>query len=589
MKPREKLLAAGLGIAFVLWMSWGLIYGVVFGPIVERSERLADLTKTVEQKEDEALLIARARKQLTDWKARSLPPDRGAATSRRPDALDAQRLYQAWITDLAQLSGMSDVVVKPGSQRRLVKAGRGTQAANVYLTVPVTVVAEARFGQLATFLDHFQRVDLLHRLNKLKVTCRESEGDPLLSITLEAEGLALVDVPWRRTLFPETALAQPVGDEAGQITVAASEGFPKTTPFRVRVNNEYLTVTAVNGKTWTVARGAERTHAAKHVSGSTVELCPIKPDVPSLDKEAFREVLASNIFVQPPPPKEYQLKLGPLGEQFLTRGQKLNYAVPATGYDPTAGEPDFRLLSEAPPGLELDRGSGKLTWTPAADQPVGKFPLKIEVRHPNAPDGKVAGEVTVVFREPNTPPKLVPPGPQVAYRGQPWKLTLNVADQESPPEKLTVKLGDNPPEGFTLDAAKKELNWTPGTAIAPGDFTVNVTITDDGVPPQSVTVPVTVKVELDTAAFTFLTGVIVEDGVPRAMLYDRAQNKTTYLRRGDAVKVADFAGTVSEIGKDFVLLERGEELQRLRLGSNLRELQPDATAAKPAAAEPAKS
>uniref|UniRef100_A0A7C2PGK1 Cadherin repeat domain-containing protein n=1 Tax=Schlesneria paludicola TaxID=360056 RepID=A0A7C2PGK1_9PLAN len=589
MNRREKLLAAGLGAVFLLMMGGGPLYNAVFGPITERSDRLAELTTAVEQKQDQALLIARARKQLRDWQALSLPPDRGAATSRRPDALDAQRLYQAWITDLAQLSGMTDVVVKPGAQRRLIKAGRGTQAANVYLTVPVTVVAEARFGPLATFLDHFQRVNLLHRINKLKVTSRESQGDPLLTITLEAEGLALVDVPWRRTLFPETALTKDLGDEATQLVVAKAEGFPKKTPFRVRIGLEYLTVTAVQDHTWTVTRAVERTHAARHAAGDAVELCPINPAVPSLDKEAFREVLMSNLFIEPPPPKEYKLQLGPIAEQVVTRGQKLSYALPASGYDPTAGEPDFRLITPAPPGLELDRGTGKLTWTPAAEQPAGTFPLQFEIKHPSAPDGKLTGEVTVVLREPNTPPVIERVAQQTAYRGQPWTLRLKITDPETPAEKLSVKLGDNPPEGVSIDPATKELKWTPGAAINPGDFVVNVVVTDDGTPPQSVTTPIAVKVELDAAAFTFLTGVIIEDGVPRALLYDRSQDKTLLIRRGDELKVADVVGTVTEIGKDYLLIQRGEQPQRLKLGNNLRELLPESTAAKPLADDATKS
>ncbi|HUQ71820.1 MAG TPA: putative Ig domain-containing protein [Planctomycetaceae bacterium] len=589
MNRREQILAVSCGAAVALWFGGGMVYNAVFGPITERSKQVASLTKTVSEKTDEAIAIAKARKQLREWQAVSLPPDRGAKTSKSPSALDAQRLYQAWITDLAQLSGLSDIVVKPGIRSRVVNSGgRSGRGPNVYLTVPVSFEAEARFTQLTTFLDHFQRVDLLHRINKLKVTSRESEGDPLLKITLEAEGLALIDVPWRRTLFPETTLEKPLDEDATECVIATGESFPKKTPFRVRIGSEYLTVTEANGVHWTVTREVERTHGGRHAAGSTVELCPIKPGVPSLDKTAFRDVLASNVFIQAPPPKEYKLKLGPIAEQVVIRGQKLSFAIPATGYDPTAGEPDFRLTTPGPPGLELDRGTGKLVWNPDSKQPVGKFPLKFEIKHPSAPDGKVTGDVTVVFREPNSPPVVEKLASQTVYRGQPWKLKLKVTDPETAPEKLQVKLGDNPPEGVTVNPATKEVTWTPAPTFNLGDYTVNVVVTDDGLPPQTVTTAIPVKVEDDAASFTFLVGIISRDGVQEGWLYDRSQDKKTIVKMGDEVKVADVSGQVTEIGKDYLLLKQGETQHRLDLGTNLRQMLAATTAAKPATEAPAK-
>jgi len=57
------------------------------------------------------------------------------------------------------------------------------------------------------------------------------------------------------------------------ITVSTNAGFPTdATPFRVRVEGEILTVTAVAGTTWTVVRGAEDTPAAPHAQDTAVAL-----------------------------------------------------------------------------------------------------------------------------------------------------------------------------------------------------------------------------------------------------------------------------------------------------------------------------
>ena len=51
------------------------------------------------------------------------------------------------------------------------------------------------------------------------------------------------------------------------ITVASAAGFPTGSgPFNILVDSEVMTVTAVNGKTWTVTRGVNGTTAAPHAA-----------------------------------------------------------------------------------------------------------------------------------------------------------------------------------------------------------------------------------------------------------------------------------------------------------------------------------
>jgi hypothetical protein len=55
------------------------------------------------------------------------------------------------------------------------------------------------------------------------------------------------------------------------VTVSSATGFP-TTPFLIRVDDEFMQVTAGFGTTtWTVTRGASNSVAATHVTGQTVE------------------------------------------------------------------------------------------------------------------------------------------------------------------------------------------------------------------------------------------------------------------------------------------------------------------------------
>jgi hypothetical protein len=401
-----------------------------------------------------------------------------------------------------------------------------------------------------------------------------------MKVLIDAEAMAIADVPPRRTLFTETTLARPLSASDTQLQVASSADFPKKPPFRIRIGGEYLTVTATNGNDWTVARAAERTHAGEHRAGERVEFAPLNPAFPSLDAEQFREVLKANPFIKPPPPRKYEVKVGPLAEQVFERGRSLEFTIPVSDYDPTLGTPEFAITSGAPPGMQLDRNTGKVSWKPAADQSTGRFPLKLEVRHPSAPDGRREGSVTVVFREPNTRPTLKTPDPPVAYIGRAWKLKLDLHDAETPREKLAVKLGDGAPEGLTVDAAAGELHWTPPETLAPGEFHVQVTVSDDGTPTQSNSVTLTLQLEDDAALFTRLVGIVNVNDDPVAVFYNQLKNQSLRVRVGDALHVSDISGTVAEIHPKAVVLRQDDKLVRLELSRHLRELTP-ALAADP--------
>lgn len=54
------------------------------------------------------------------------------------------------------------------------------------------------------------------------------------------------------------------------ISVTSAAGFPESGNFRILIDDEILLVTAVDGTTWTVTRGAESTAGTTHLSGAAV-------------------------------------------------------------------------------------------------------------------------------------------------------------------------------------------------------------------------------------------------------------------------------------------------------------------------------
>lgn len=575
MPSRERLLLIGLIAAVVIWQGVGLVGSWILGPIQLRQEEVDQLQTRVSGKEDQLLALLKTGKQLKDWQGMSLPPDPPSANKKAvAGAVLAQRLYQEWVLDLANICGFEELSVKPGATR-----SKGA----VYVSVFVLVEAEARHEQLCRFLELIERTALLQRVARLKVESRESEGDPVFKVSIDVEGLALLNAPQRKTLFPRGELAQALGDDGRTLQVSEAAGFPKEAGFLVRIGTELLKVTAIDGATWTVERGQEGSSSAAHQEGLVVELQPRRTDRPARSEDEWKRLIAASVFVKPAPPVEYRLKIAPPGEKIAVRGKTLEFTLSATGFNVTQGKPEFVLAepsqAERSPqdaklsGLTVDKTSGKVTWKPADDLKAGKYSALVEVRHPSAEGSKLLQKLELVLREPNTPPKRDSSPMPTVYLGREWRLLPPVADAESPRDKLKVELGENPPEGLRIEDGTGELVWTPPESLRPGEVTVNLKVTDSGEPAETVTIPVVLNVADDYAQFTYLVGVVARDSAVEAWLYDRARDQRTILRQGDKFDVSGIRGTVDGISGGAITVQLPGGRKELLLGQSLRDLE----------------
>jgi hypothetical protein len=567
MQRRQQYLLFGLIAVVVLWQGARILDSTFLQPLRDKRTELVELEKTVGLKKKDLIELARQKKSLDKWKSRSLPPDPLKNAKARPDALNAQRLYQDWLHDLAQLSGFEDLEIRP--ERLMVSRD------NVFVSVNVKIEAHAHYEQICHFLNRFYRADILHRVTAMRVQSRESDGDPLLQITIDAEGLAIVAAPQNRRLFPQTTLEEDLAEDATELIVESTDGFPEKPDFLIRIKNELLRVTAMSGTTWTVERAQDFTTASACPVGASIEQMRLNDEVPARSAQEIKQLLASNVFVKPAPPVQYKPRIAPLGEKTLTRGKPIEFSIVALGYDPAKGRPEYSLVAPALEGSKLDKSSGKFSWSPSKEQKAGKYTFKIDVKHPSATGGRLSESVTVVLREPNTPPKIATkPAPDV-FIGRPWKFALEATDAESTKTKLTWKLGENPPPGMTIDGRTGEINWTPDESTEAGEKTVQVTVTDDGSPAQSASQSLNLNVQDDAAMFTYLTTIFSVDGKVLAKLYDRSQDKSTDLRVGTRFAVADIHGTVSQIDKKQIVFTDGEDVHRLQIGQSLRESSTD--------------
>lgn len=578
MQRREQLLLYVLVATAVLYLGGMGVYSAFIKPIDESREKLAAVNDRIDKAMDQLIVLGAQRAKLKEWKGRSLPTD-PAKQGARPDALNALRLYQDWLHDLALLSGFEDLRITPER--------RSTGGGNVYVAVNVKIEADARYDQLCHFLDRFYRTDLLHRVTALRVMNKVPEGNPLLQITLDAEGLAIVGAPQNPRLFPETFLDEEVSDDARVLNVKSSDSFPTKPGFLIRLGMEYMKVTSIDGTSWTVERAQDLTQATAHPADAMVELAPIRSNYVSRTPDEFKQLIEANLFVKPAPPTQYAPKFGPLGEKVFTRGRPIEFNIVLIGFDSTKGRPEFSLVSPQLPGMKIEK-AGKFSWSPLTEQKTGTYSVKFEAKHPSAPGGKLPGTVSVVVRDPNTPPRFAnKPVPNV-YIGRDWKFSPEATDAESAATKLTWKLGENAPAGMKIDSKGGQITWTPPETVEVGDVNVQVIATDDGAPAQSATLNLRLKVEDDVAMFTKFAGIFAVNEDVRAMLFDQSQNKETFLRVGNKFAVADIKGTVTRIDnkKKMMLFSDGELTHRLDVGKSLREnttmLPDEADALKPA-------
>ena len=436
----------------------------------------------------------------------------------------------------------------------------------------VRIEADARYEQLVRFLDLFHRTDLLHRITSVHVSTKEFEGDPFLKVQLEAEGIALVDAPSRQTLFPQAELSEALTEDGTTLQIEGTEDFPKQPGFRIRIKNEFLTVTDIDAEGWTIVRGVDRTQPAAHTDGALVELVRQKPDTPERSSEEFSELIAANIFLKPAPP--YKMKLVPVADRPFVKGKPIEFTIGAIGYDASKGKPEFSLAGTPLSDMKLEK-SGKLTWKPKPDVKADKYAVAIEVRHPSAPQGVLSETISIRLKESAAVPKLAAAKPPIVYLNSPWRFQPALASTDTTTAKYTWKLGGSSPRGLTIDEKSGELTWNPDDEILPGETTIPIIVTDSETPPQSTTLQLKVDVQDDEAAFTRLDAIFIVGESKRAFLYDPSRNKKTELHEGDEFTVADLKGTVKQIRRKNVILTIGQRELRLEAGQSLREAQTD--------------
>jgi hypothetical protein len=185
-----------------------------------------------------------------------------------------------------------------------------------------------------------------------------------------------------------------------------------------------------------------------------------------------------------------------------------------------------------------------------------------------------------IFGTPNRAPRFSPLGSQRGETGRPLEVTARATDPDAA-DKLTYRLERTDATGARIDPATGRLDWTPRRT---GSYEFVVAVTDDGIPAKSDTQRFMVTVSdpaptpppprtlaFDEAKYTYLVGVIDENGKSEVWLNNRPRAKTLKLKVGDEFEIGSVKGVVKSISREEFVFECDGKLRKLARGGVLEQ------------------
>lgn len=547
----------------VLWGGYNIVYSWIWQPIVDKKGQIAQLESDIEKEEQNIAKLKKAQRDLKDWTERSLPPN----------DTNAHRLYQTWLTHLAEVVGYDELVVEPlGRQPKWI--GRGRTRKRLYTAIQVRMEWKTTFDRLARFLYYFHRAKLMHRVADISIRSEGNEGNPKLAVKMTLEALALGAAKPRNRLFPETELKS-IDTDRMQLTVADADGFPKKGEFHVRVGEQLLTVLKADGTNWTVRVGVdppskdnpdlENEFLKSQPAGTLVQLAPVDIDKDKMLAFYRNEVYGSRSspFVLP---VEFTPRLHVSGQTTIYRGDTLRLEAKAVGLDPEKGRARFFLGKNAPKGMTIDEQSGKIVWKPADDVAERRFSIDVFLAQGDVQTPILKESVPISISSINRSPTVTVEQRHSMYAGE----TLTFQARGSDPDGKGVRYSlSNAPTGARIDSQTGKFEWNVPYDAEPKTYEFEIVVSDNGSPPRQVTSTVSVKVEHKPERYAKLVGILTEDGERVAWIYNIAENKKTVIQEGTPFDVAGIKGFLYVIGSDFVEFQSGDVSYILRLGQFL--------------------
>lgn len=180
--------------------------------------------------------------------------------------------------------------------------------------------------------------------------------------------------------------------------------------------------------------------------------------------------------------------------QVVDEGTTVVIGNSATDPDLPVQSLTFSLGPGAPPGALINPANGTVTWPTGEGTGPSTNQFDIVVTDNGVPPLSATGSVTVVVNEVNSPPTLLPLTARVVREGSQLLFMALATDPDLPTNTLAFSLDAEAPEGAVIDPVTGIFTWTPTAYQGPSTNSINLIVTDNGVPARSATQQVTVVV-----------------------------------------------------------------------------------------------
>jgi hypothetical protein len=192
------------------------------------------------------------------------------------------------------------------------------------------------------------------------------------------------------------------------------------------------------------------------------------------------------------PPKFAHLPSLPVDE-----GQPLLWTPELLHSESLRGPLTFSLGRNAPTGLEIDKDTGTIQWTPTEAQGPGKYKCVLQVTSGNPSDATaISGTVYIQVREINQPPVLAPLGSPIVNlsAGRTFTFQVRGSDPDLPAQTLSFALGPDAPSTMQLDPQSGRLTWEVDNSYANRDVAVEIHLKDNAANPLSASATLRVRI-----------------------------------------------------------------------------------------------
>ena len=181
---------------------------------------------------------------------------------------------------------------------------------------------------------------------------------------------------------------------------------------------------------------------------------------------------------------------------FITETEYFATNILVTDLDVPTNALTFAFLSAVNvAGAPINSGftistNGLISWTPEETNGPSTNIITFTVTDTNPPainttSFTVTNSFILVVLESNLPPVLTLPPSTNINEMVVWSAQATATDPDVPTNTLTFALV-NGPTGLTV-SSNGLISWLPNELQGPGDYTISVSVTDNGVPPLSVT------------------------------------------------------------------------------------------------------